>query len=102
VRQERDEGEQAEQRGRRAGDGRRRPLPLGLNAQVRAAAIAQTTWLLAQRALTQAGLLGVDMAKVGGSEARRTPRAEAAAKPTLLCPEAIAALQEYKCVGVAG
>jgi hypothetical protein len=69
---------------------------------VRDATIAQTSWLLAQRTLTQMGMLGVDDIKSGETMVRRHQMMSGGTKVQApLCEEALAKLSAYKIPAIA-
>lgn len=66
---------------------------------VRRAAIAQTTWRLALRAVTQQGALPYDLVKAGEMQVRRKDANQAGT--SALCEEALHALAPYKRIPIA-
>ena len=68
---------------------------------VRDATIAQTSWMLAQRTLSQMGLLGVDDMKTGQTMVRRHQMMSGGTKVQApLCEEALAKLSAYKSIAI--
>lgn len=64
--------------------------------KVSGAAIDQTTFILGQAALNQQGLTGIDFARSGQQQIKRTDASEAG-----LCTRAVDKLKGYKLIGVA-
>ncbi len=69
--------------------------------EVWTATVAQTSWILAQRALTQQGLLGIDTMKMGDQMISRKGRGVPDMTDSYLCEEAHLALSNYMEIAVA-
>lgn len=64
--------------------------------KVRGATLDQTTYILGQAALNQQGLTGIDFARSGQQQIKRTDASEAG-----LCTRAVDKLKGYKLIGIA-